>query len=94
MLSLYDAATGKLFNSLTAHRGTILSLKFSPDRRYLATSGSDRTVKIWDTISWRSVAVLRLSNANSNNLAWLPNNKTPVVANSFQNSTLLWRALF
>jgi WD40 repeat protein len=91
LLNLYDAATGKLFNSFTAHQGRILSLNFSPDGRYLATCGSDRAVKVWDTKSWRPLAVLRLSNAEAASLAWLPDNRTLVVVSSSQGGTLLWR---
>jgi WD40 repeat protein len=93
LLTLYDAQTGKLFNSFTAHINAILGLNFSPDGRYLATSSRDRLVKIWDTTSWRSLAVLRLTGTDAGNLAWLPDNKTLAVTSGYQDGTLLWRAL-
>lgn len=93
LLSLYNAANGKLFSSFTAHKDSLLSLGFSPDGHFLATSSSDRTVKVWDTTSWRLRAVLRLSNSEASGLVWLPDNKTLAVTNSYRDSTLLWRAL-
>lgn len=93
LLVLYDARTGKLFNSFTAHFSSIVGMNFSPDGRYLATSSSDRLVKIWDTTSWRSLAVLRLTGTDAGNLAWLPDNKTLAVTSGYQDGTLLWRAL-
>ena len=90
LVNLYDAATGKLFNSFTAHQGPIYSLSFSPDGHFLVTNGLDRAVKVWDTTAWRPQAVLRLVTTNSitAQVQWLPDNKTLSVGNM-----LFWRAL-
>jgi WD40 repeat protein len=95
LVSLYDAATGKLFNSFTAHQGAISGLSFSPDGHYLVTSGADRTVKVWDTANWRPQAVLRLVTTISNfsSVQWLPDNKTLGVSADYRGSLLFWRAL-
>jgi WD40 repeat protein len=93
LLNLYDAATGKLFNSFTAHQGQVSALSFSPDGRYLATSGLDRTVKVWDTATWRPLAVLRVVTpaTNSNRIEWLPDNRTLAVSPGNADGLLLWR---
>jgi WD40 repeat protein len=93
LLNLYDAATGKLFNSFTAHQGQVSALSFSPDGRYLATSGLDRTVKVWDTTTWRPLAVLRVVTpaTNSNRIEWLPDNRTLAVSPGNADGLLLWR---
>ncbi len=90
LVNLYDAATGKLFNSFTAHQGPIYNLSFSPDGHFLVTNGLDRAVKVWDTTTWRPQAVLRLvtTNSVSSPVQWLPDNKTLSVGNM-----LFWRAL-
>ena len=42
-----------------AHEGTIWSLKRSPDGRWLASSGDDGAIRIWDLHSGELVQTLR-----------------------------------
>jgi G protein beta subunit-like protein len=37
---------------IAAHRAYVLSARLSPDARYLATTSSDRTVRLWATQDW------------------------------------------
>lgn len=50
-----DYIPHKKFN---AHRAYILATRLSPDVRYLATSSSDRSVRIWNTSDWSLAHVL------------------------------------
>ena len=48
---LWDAATGQRLATLQGHRASIRSVQFSPDGQRLVTasSGSDSTIRIWET---------------------------------------------
>lgn len=52
---VWDAANDyKFVRRFDAHRGYILKCLFSPDLKYLATTSSDATVKLWNTDDLRT----------------------------------------
>lgn len=53
----WDAETGDIIRTFSGHTGRVTSVRFSPDGHYIASSGTDRLVKIW-TPDGREVASL------------------------------------
>lgn len=51
-----DAATGAVQKTINAHAGQILGLEFTATQ--LASLGSDRVVKFWDTATWAEALVV------------------------------------
>lgn len=54
-IRLFDRDTGALEAVLTGHDNVVLSLAFSPNGRYLASSSGDDTVMVWDVRARREV---------------------------------------
>jgi len=60
-LEVWDLGTGRSLRVFTPHRSSlgesesVRTLAFSPDGRFLASSGRDGTTKLWDTKTWRAV---------------------------------------
>ena len=44
---LWDASTGKARGTLLGHGDSVRAIAFSPDRRHIATSSDDNTIRIW-----------------------------------------------
>ncbi len=71
-IDIFEVASGKTIRTLP-HAGRILSLSFSPDRRFLVALGSNNDKYIWDASSGEKLATLvNLGGAlNSRGSDWL-----------------------
>jgi RND family efflux transporter MFP subunit len=50
---LWEVASGKEIATLEGHTGNVIRVVFGPDSKMLASSSSDKTVKIWDVPAGR-----------------------------------------
>jgi WD40 repeat protein len=63
--AIWDVASGKRLHQLAGHRGIVMSVAFSPDKKTLATASIDGTVKLWE------VATGRLQNTLTGHKSWV-----------------------
>ncbi len=63
---------GKQIRAVLAHNAPILHIAYSPDGKLLASTASDRTVKIWNAATGEEVRTLERQSDWSQALAWSP----------------------
>jgi WD40 repeat protein/tRNA A-37 threonylcarbamoyl transferase component Bud32 len=56
---IWDTASGKELFTLRGHQKDVLSVAYSPDGRYLATTSWDHTIKVWDPATGKELRTIR-----------------------------------
>jgi WD40 repeat protein len=76
--SVTSSASGEQRISLTGHTGQVNAVAIAPDGTWLATTGSDGSVRIWDAATGAAGAMIRLDNS-ADSCAWSPRGESLVV---------------
>ncbi|MGW9069765.1 nSTAND1 domain-containing NTPase [Streptomyces yangpuensis] len=78
--SLRAAAALPLYRRLTGHTDTLASVAFSPDKHTLATGSYDKTVRLWDVTTGKTIATLTGHNGAVMSMAFSPDGHTLATA--------------
>jgi WD40 repeat protein/tetratricopeptide (TPR) repeat protein len=75
--------------TLKGHEFDVFSVAFSPDGKFLASGSMDMTVRIWETGSWREVAILRGHKSNVGSVTFSPDGKF-LASGSLDETVKIW----
>jgi len=85
---LYEVASGHQ-TLLAGHRDFVSGLAFSPDDQVLATGSMDGTIRLWETATGKSLAVLPGHVEEATDVAFSPDGRT-LASVSHRDSIKLW----
>ncbi|WP_406430589.1 hypothetical protein OHB00_02050 [Streptomyces sp. NBC_00631] len=89
-IRLWDAATGKLRTTLTAHGDIVNPVAFSPDGHTLVSGSDDGTILLWDAVTGKLRTTLTGDTAIVGSVAFSPDGRT--LASSENDVIRLWDA--
>ena len=88
-----DLSQGNLKFVLRGHTGEVKYVSWSPDGHRLASTGTDETVRIWDTETGQEIMSLVTHAGVHHYVAWSPNGQR--LASASDNGTIkIWNASF
>lgn len=73
--AIWDSKKLTRLNYLRGHKDWVVTGKFSPNGKYVATGSADRTVRVWNTFSYKPEIVLEDQSAIGSPIAWTGNGK-------------------
>lgn len=86
---LWEATTLAVVNQLKLHTKRVFAAEFSPDGRYLATAGGDRSVKLWELATGKLVHSFVGHRGPVAALAFSPDS-TRLASGGFDKTVLIW----
>lgn len=90
-VTLHDAGTGKESVTYSKHTDEVLTVKWSGDGRYLASSGFDPVVHVWDAALAQTVTLYQEHTHIVREVAWSPNQQYLASA-GYDKTVQVWEA--
>jgi uncharacterized protein with WD repeat len=79
---VWDVAAGRLMWRFSGYRDRVVSIKFSPDQKILATTSWDHTVRVWDAATGRPLSILTNHKAAAMTCAFSPDGRTLITGSN------------
>ncbi|MFZ1728911.1 MAG: choice-of-anchor D domain-containing protein [Bacteroidota bacterium] len=88
-IAILDFTTGTRLRQLTGHSGTVRSLDISNDAFVIASGSEDRSVRLWNAITWQAIRTLTGHSAAVRSVQ-LSNAAGRVLSGSTDKSVRIW----
>ncbi len=86
---VWDAATGRMEYQLPGHTGWVYNALFSPSEKFIATSGRDLTIKLWNPVNKKILHSLEGHEGMINTLSFSPDGKK-LISTSDDRTIKIW----
>lgn len=86
---LWEVSTGREVRRLEGLRGSVYSVSFSPDGRFIVSGSADKSVVLWDNITGREIQQFAGHTAAVNSVAFSPDGHF-ILSGSEDNTIRLW----
>ncbi len=88
-IAILDAASGARLRNLTGHSGAVRCIDIASEGSVIASASDDRTVRVWNTITWQSIHTLS-GHTDAVRSVQLTNAGVRVLSAGRDNSVRIW----